>query len=77
MITELGRADVVFDVATTANIVNPQIRQRAAAGKIVEYARGRQVDVETVITGNPDVLVLSSPWWGDGGGLTWAFVVVY
>jgi iron complex transport system substrate-binding protein len=57
MLTELGQADVVFGVATTANIVSPQIRQRATAGKVAEYAAGQRVDVETVIAGHPDVLV--------------------
>jgi cobalamin transport system substrate-binding protein len=57
MVTELGWADVVLGVATAANIVNPHVRQRVAAGKVVEYAPGQQVDVETVIAGRPDVLV--------------------
>jgi iron complex transport system substrate-binding protein len=57
MIAELGRAGVVVGVAAAANVVSPQIRKRVTAGKIVEYAPGQQINMETVIAGHPDVLV--------------------
>lgn len=57
MITELDQTDAITGVADTANVVSPQMRQRIDVGKIVDYAPGQQVNVETVIVGRPDVLV--------------------
>lgn len=57
MITELGEAGVVTGVADPAGVVDPQIRRRIDAGAIVGYAPGRQINVETVIGADPDVLV--------------------
>ncbi|ORV10135.1 ABC transporter substrate-binding protein [Mycobacterium celatum] len=57
MLVELDRTDVVSGVATTANVVNPVLRQRIHAGKVAEYAPGGQVDVEAVVAAHPGVLV--------------------
>jgi iron complex transport system substrate-binding protein len=57
MITELGRADVVTGVADTADVVDPQLRQRISSAKTVGYAPGSQVNVEGIVAAHPDVLV--------------------
>ena len=57
MITELGRADVVTGVADTADVVDPQLRQRISSGQTIGYAPGSQVNVEGVVAAHPDVLV--------------------
>lgn len=57
MIDELGQADVVRGVANTAIVVSPRIRQRIDAGTVVEYAAGQQINVEAVVSGQPDVVV--------------------
>jgi iron complex transport system substrate-binding protein len=59
MITELDRADVVTGVADTADVVDPQLRQRINAGRTVGYAPAQQVNVEGVVAAHPDVLVTS------------------
>jgi iron complex transport system substrate-binding protein len=57
MLTELNKTDVVTGVANTADVVDPQLRQRISSGKTVGYAPGRQVNVEAVVAAHPDVLV--------------------
>lgn len=57
MITELGQAGVVTGVASPAAVADPQIRARIAAGQIVGYASGGQINVESVIGAGPDVVV--------------------
>jgi iron complex transport system substrate-binding protein len=57
MITELDKTDVVTGVADTTNVVSPAIRHRIDTGKAIGYAPGQQVNVETVISARPDVLV--------------------
>lgn len=57
MIAELGQADVVTGVAEPAAVSEPQIRRRIDAGKVVGYAPGRQINTETVLGADPDVLV--------------------
>lgn len=57
MITELDQAGVVTGVASPAAVADPQIRARIDAGEIVGYAPGGQINVETVISAGPDVLV--------------------
>jgi iron complex transport system substrate-binding protein len=59
MITELDRAGVVTGVADTADVVDPQLRQRINTGKTVGYAPAQQVNVEGVLAAHPDVLVTS------------------
>ena len=73
MIAELQRADVVTGVANSADVVDPQLRQRITAGKTVSYAKAQQVDVEGVLAAHPDVLVTAGvddpayPKLRDGG----------
>jgi iron complex transport system substrate-binding protein len=57
MIGELGRTEVLTGVADAAHVVSPKIRQRIDTGEIVDYAPGRQVNVEKVIAARPDVLI--------------------
>jgi iron complex transport system substrate-binding protein len=57
MITELDKADVVTGVADTTGVVSPAIRQRIDTGEVTGYAPGQQVNVETVLSARPDVLV--------------------
>ena len=57
MIAELGRADVVTGVADTADVVDPQLRQRISSGRTLGYAPGSQINVEGVAAAHPDVLV--------------------
>ncbi|WP_292975105.1 ABC transporter substrate-binding protein [Mycobacterium sp.] len=73
MISELGRTDMVTGVAATADVVNPELRQRISSGKTVGYAPGNQIDTESVVAAHPDVLVTagidqpSYPKLRDGG----------
>ncbi|MEO6793675.1 MAG: ABC transporter substrate-binding protein [Mycobacterium sp.] len=57
MITELDRAGVVTGVANPAAVADPQIRGLIDAGEIVGYAPGGQVNIESVLRADPDVLV--------------------
>jgi iron complex transport system substrate-binding protein len=57
MITELGQAGVVTGVASPAAVADPQIRERIAAGEIVGYAPGGQINIESVIGAGPDLVV--------------------
>ncbi|WP_200902539.1 ABC transporter substrate-binding protein [Protofrankia coriariae] len=57
LLTDLGRAEVLTGVANAASVVDAGIRGRIADGKVVEYAGGGQIDVEKVVTAQPDVLM--------------------
>lgn len=57
MLTELDQVDVVTGVARAADVIGEQMRNRIDAGEVVDYAPDRQVNAETVISGDPDVLV--------------------
>ncbi|WP_207547253.1 ABC transporter substrate-binding protein [Mycobacterium talmoniae] len=57
MLAELHQTDVITGVATTAAVVDPQVRHRIDDGHIVAYAPGQQVNVEAVIAGRPAVLI--------------------
>jgi iron complex transport system substrate-binding protein len=57
MITELNQTDVITGVANTENVVSPAIRERIDSGRIVGYASGQQVDLESVVAAHPDVLL--------------------
>jgi iron complex transport system substrate-binding protein len=73
MITELDRADAITGVADTADVVDPQLRQRISSGEVVGYAPGNQINVEGVLAAHPDALVTagtddpSYPKLRDGG----------
>jgi iron complex transport system substrate-binding protein len=73
MITELDCTGVVTGVANTADVVDPQLRQRIDSGQMVGYAPGNQVNVEGVLAAHPEVLVTAGtddPSYsklGDGG----------
>ncbi len=57
MITELDQAGVVTGVASAAAVADPQIRRRIDAGQAVGYASGGQINIESVLSAGPDVLV--------------------
>lgn len=57
MITELDQAGVVTGVANPAAVADPQIRNRIDTGETVGYASGGQINIESVLSAGPDVLV--------------------
>ncbi|QBJ95219.1 ABC transporter substrate-binding protein [Rhodococcus sp. ABRD24] len=57
LITELGQLDILTGVANAGNVNGEDIRARIAEGKITEYASGKTVNVEKVVTADPDVLM--------------------
>lgn len=57
LIAELGQAEAITGVANPAAVIDQQIRRRIDAGAVVGYAPGGQLNVETVIGADPDVLV--------------------
>lgn len=63
----LGAANTVTGVSTTDYVSTPQIRELIDAGKVKQYADAGVPNVETVIAGQPDVLVtdgMDSPAYG-------------
>ncbi|MEX5634163.1 ABC transporter substrate-binding protein [Parafrankia sp. FMc2] len=57
LLVDLGRENVLTGVASAATVVDKDIRARADADEIVEYAPGGQIDTERVVTAAPDIVM--------------------
>ncbi|MEU9251990.1 ABC transporter substrate-binding protein [Streptomyces sp. NPDC048270] len=57
LLTETGTLDVLTGVAGAKHISSAEVRERVRAGKVVEYAKDRTLNAESVIGAKPDVLM--------------------
>lgn len=61
----LGAADVLVGLGNLKYASAPQVRQRIAAGKILEAGQGKELNNEQLIAQHPD-LVMATGWPGEG-----------
>ncbi|MFD9303974.1 ABC transporter substrate-binding protein [Streptomyces sp. NPDC060048] len=57
LLTETGTLDVLTGVANASNISSAEVIERVKAGEVIEYAKDRTLNAETVIGAKPDVLM--------------------
>ncbi len=61
----LGAADVLVGLGSFKYASAPRVRQRIAAGKLIEAGQGKELNNEQLITQHPD-LVMATGWPGEG-----------
>ena len=61
----LGAADVLVGLGNLKYASAPRVRQRIAAGKIIEAGQGKELNNEQLIAQHPD-LVMATGWPGEG-----------
>ncbi|MDJ0366468.1 ABC transporter substrate-binding protein [Hymenobacter sp. H14-R3] len=61
----LGAADVLVGLGNLQYASAPRVRQRIAAGKIMEAGQGKELNNEQLIAQHPD-LVMATGWPGEG-----------
>jgi iron complex transport system substrate-binding protein len=61
----LGAADVLVGLGNLKYASAPRVRQRIAAGKILEAGQGKELNNEQLIAQHPD-LVMATGWPGEG-----------
>ena len=61
----LGADDVLVGLGSFKYASAPQVRQRIAAGKIIEAGQGKELNNEQLIARHPD-LVMATGWPGEG-----------
>lgn len=76
LLTDLGRLDLLTGVANAKNVSGAEARARIDAGQVVEYAPGRQINAEKVVTEQPDILMTGGTDEGAYAGLRAAGITV-
>ncbi|HSA53554.1 MAG TPA: ABC transporter substrate-binding protein, partial [Yinghuangia sp.] len=76
LLTDLGRLGLLTGVANAKNVSGADARARIDAGQVVEYAPGRQINTEKVVTERPDILMTGGTDEGAYAGLRAAGIKV-